>query len=59
MDKVDNYILDTRLAKLTVSLDETVCRTEVGTDLWYTLVMMQTILAEEYENFKENNGAMV
>lgn len=59
LDKVDKYILDTRLAKLTVALDETVHRTEVGSDLWYTLNMMQTILAEEYEIFKENNGSVI
>lgn len=54
MDKVDKLILNGRLAKLTLVLDEAIYRTKDNTRLWRILSDMKIILAEEYNTFKEN-----
>ena len=53
-DKVDNLILNSRLAKLSIALDEALYRCEIDTDMWHILNSMHTILEVEYADFKRN-----
>ena len=51
-DKIDNLVLNSRLSKLTLALDEALYQSKEETDMWHTLTAMKTILDEEYKEFK-------
>ena len=53
-DKVNNLILNSRLAKLSIALEEALYRCEIDSDMWHILNNMNTILKIEYDDFKRN-----